>query len=79
MSIDTELKAARLLVTHKVHIKWATPEHVCAVVRGDTGVHDVDLHSGRWRCSCEARVTCSHMTAVMLVTVPAPVVQLVEA
>jgi len=24
----------------------------------------------RWSCSCEARVTCSHLTAVMRVTVP---------
>jgi uncharacterized Zn finger protein len=65
-----EDKAARLLTTGSVWIKWTSPENVCAVVRGDTGVYDVDLHGGRWSCSCEARVECSHLMAVMLVTVP---------
>ena len=74
-----EEKATRLLTTQKVHIRWSTPEHVCAVVRGDHGVHDVDLHNGRWSCSCEARVDCSHLKAVWLVTVPAPVVALVPS
>jgi hypothetical protein len=63
-------KAQRLLTTGHVFIRWSTPEVVAAAVRGDTGVHDVDLHSGRWSCSCAARVTCSHLQAVMLVTVP---------
>jgi len=67
-AVDT--KAGHLLVEHRVFIKWSTPENVCAAVRGDHGVHDVHLHAGRWNCSCPARQTCSHLTAVMRVTVP---------
>ena len=72
MAEQIEAKANRLLAGGRVFIRWSTPEIVSAVVRGDTGVHDVDLHSGRWSCSCPARrQTCSHLTAVMKVTVPA--------
>jgi hypothetical protein len=67
---DLESKVARLLTDGRVFIKWSTPEVVAAAVRGDHGVHDVHLHSGRWSCSCQARATCSHVTAVMRVTIP---------
>ena len=53
-----------------VHIKWRSPEHVCAVVRDADGVFDVHQHGGRWDCSCQARETCSHLAAVMSVTNP---------
>ena len=63
-------KADRLLAEHRVYVKWSTPDNVCAVVRGDSGTHDVHLHSGRWECTCPARSNCSHLAAVMRVTVP---------
>jgi hypothetical protein len=65
-----EAKANRLLADGKVYIRWSTPEIVSAVVQGDSGIHHVRLDRGRWSCPCEARVTCSHLRAVMLVTVP---------
>jgi hypothetical protein len=68
-----EATVARLLTEGRVFVKWSTPENVCAAVRDDGGVHDVHLHGGRWSCTCQARVTCSHLTAVMKVTVPAVV------
>jgi len=67
---DIEAKANRLLTDNRVFIKWATPEHVCAVVRGHGGIYDVRLDRGRWSCPCPARVTCSHLRAVWLVTLP---------
>ena len=71
MTLETvEDKANRLLAEHRVFVKWSTPKQVCAVVRGDSGTHDVHLHGGRWECTCQARSTCSHLTAVMRVTVP---------
>jgi len=63
-------KVNRLLTDHRVRVKGCSPGTVTAVVRGDSGVHDVDLHAGRWSCSCAARVECSHLKAVMFVTVP---------
>lgn len=79
MTESTDEKSKRLLVDHRVHIAWSTPGTVRATVRGDSGVHDCGLHSGRWFCSCEARTTCSHLRAVWLCTTPAPVLQLVES
>ena len=70
MTEPIEDKVVRLLTTGRVFVRWSTPEHVCANVKGDTSVHDVDLHNGRWSCSCPARVECSHLKAVMRVTLP---------
>jgi len=67
---DLETKVARLLADGRVFIRWSTPEIVSAVVRGDAGIYDVRLDRGRWSCPCPARVTCSHLKAVWLVTVP---------
>ena len=65
-----EAKSDRLLTDHRVFVKGCSPGTVTAVVRGDTSVHDVDLHAGRWSCSCAARRDCSHLLAVWAVTVP---------
>ena len=70
MTPDLETKVARLLIDGRVFIKWSTPEIVSAVVRGNSGIYDVRLDRGRWSCPCPARVTCSHLRAVMRVTVP---------
>jgi uncharacterized Zn finger protein len=70
MTTTIEAKVARLLADGRVFIRWSTPEHVSAVVRGDAGIYDVRLDRGRWTCPCQARATCSHMRAVWLVTVP---------
>ena len=66
------VKRNRLLTEHRVYIRLCHPEHVVASVRGDTSVHDIDLTAGRWSCSCPARHRCSHLEAVMSVTVPTP-------
>jgi hypothetical protein len=71
MRENLSAKANRLLTESRVFVKWSTPENVCAAVRGDGGVHDVHLHGGRWSCSCQATTNCSHLEAVMKVTVPA--------
>jgi hypothetical protein len=72
----TLIKARRLLATGKAWVKWSTPENVCAVVRGDTGLWDIDLHADRWNCTCLVRIgPCSHLQAVWLVTVLSEVLQ----
>ena len=64
-------KASRLLADHRVFIRLAVPELVRAAVRGDSSVYDVDLRQGRWSCTCPVRSgDCSHLVAVMAVTVP---------
>jgi hypothetical protein len=70
LSEAIEAKAGRLLSEGKVFITWVSPGSVCAKVQGDTGLRQVCLHSGRWSCSCPAWHGCSHLEAVMWVTVP---------
>lgn len=77
LSAELEAKVCRLLSTGQVHIRWVSPENICATVQGDSGIYEVCLHNGRWRCSCPAWHGCSHLEAVTRVT--APVVHLVPA
>jgi hypothetical protein len=65
-----EDKAGRMLTDHCVFVRIAMPNHVVATIRGDHGIHSVDLTHGRWTCSCAATGGCSHLAAVMAVTVP---------
>ena len=37
--------------------------NLCAVVRDDDGIHDVQLRAGRWWCGC-ATADCTHTKAV---------------
>ena len=69
-------KARRLLWDARVELRQVVPGGlVVAGVRGDTGEHIVtyaidrslaDL-PWRWRCTCKARVRCSHIESVALV------------
>ena len=74
MSTETiDAKACRLLTTGNVQLVKVAPEVVVARVFGDSGVYDVNLHDGRWSCTCPASNTrreCSHRLAVTLVTLP---------
>jgi hypothetical protein len=64
-------KARRLLVEGRVRITGVAPYQVSAVVRGDSAaVYDVRYDGRSWSCACDAYSTlCSHVQAVMLVTV----------
>jgi uncharacterized Zn finger protein len=44
---------------------------VAALVRGDSAkLYRVTHRSGRWSCDCAALGRCSHVQALMLVTLP---------
>ena len=78
MTESVREKSDRLLTTGSVRITWTSPGLVMAIVNGDTDNYVVELHSGRWTCTCPARTDhCSHLRAVWLVTAPANVLQLV--
>lgn len=64
-------KAARLLVGRRVVVVEARPGYSRAVVRGDTGLHEVvETATGR-TCTCSKYArTCSHALAVGMVTAP---------
>lgn len=55
----------------RVTIVHADEGGVAALVRGDTAMtYRVSHAGGEWRCDCPARTRCSHVQALMLVTVP---------
>ena len=61
-------KARRLLADGCVMVIAADEAHTVARVRGDSGIHDVNFHRGKWSCTCPAFGECSHRIAVRLVT-----------
>jgi uncharacterized Zn finger protein len=69
---NSTIKARRLVVEARVRVRQVD-EHaglVLAEVRGDSGrVYPVTYRHGVWRCECDARGTCSHIRAAMLVVV----------
>lgn len=75
---DKDAKGRRLLVEGRLLVRWAVAEPndeerpIMAVCRGDSGrVYELgfDRPSFDWFCDCEARGVCSHLVALMLVTV----------
>ncbi len=69
---DAPAKARRLLQEARVNLTRVDEDVIEAVVRGDSAaVYAVTWHRGRgWSCSCPAwSFRCSHVLALMLVTV----------
>jgi len=64
-------KARRLLAEGRVIVTHVDGRDVRAVVRGDSAeIYSVTHHAGTWACDCAALGRCSHVQALMLVTVP---------
>ncbi len=71
MREDARAKAIRMLGEGRILLEHVRGRTVVASVRGDSGaVYRVAHSSGSWSCDCDARSTCSHVRAVMLVTAP---------
>ena len=66
-------KARRLLIEGRLNIVRRDGDNIWAECRGDSGeVYAVGYDSENlhdWVCSCPARSICSHVKALMLVTV----------
>ena len=46
-----------------------TPSEIAAECKGDSGeLYTLGWRDGHWRCSCKARVDCSHLNALWAVT-----------
>ena len=66
---NAALKARRLLTEGRLVVKIANERVIAATVRGDSGeVYRVGADPGDWYCSCPALSRCSHIQALMLVT-----------
>ena len=64
------VKARRLLGEGRLVLQRVSGSAIQATCRGDSGeVYDVGHEPGQWFCSCPALGRCSHLQALMLVTV----------
>lgn len=64
-------KGVRLVGEGRLLVERVDGDLIVARCRGDHGeVYNLgfDPRAGEWRCTCEARTTCSHLYALMLVT-----------
>jgi uncharacterized Zn finger protein len=67
---NAQRKGERYVAQGRLIVDHVSPEAVRATVRGAGAIHRVTWTPGEgWACSCEARTRCSHLVAVMLVTV----------
>jgi hypothetical protein len=63
-------KGRRLLVEGRLLVERVDGNAVRATCRGDSGaVYRLGHDGAGWFCDCAARSTCSHLRALMLVTV----------
>ena len=68
-------KARRLLAEGRVIVTHVDGRNVSALVRGDSAeLYRVTHSSGTWSCDCAALGRCSHVQALMLITLPVSVV-----
>jgi uncharacterized Zn finger protein len=72
MRENAATKGRRLLVEGRLIVERVEGGLIAATCRGDSGAIyrlGYDPRSGEWRCTCPARGRCSHLVALMLVTV----------
>jgi hypothetical protein len=62
-------KGARLLAEHRLTISRADPDRVEAECRSTGAVYRLGWADGVWSCSCSAKGRCSHLWALLSVTV----------
>jgi uncharacterized Zn finger protein len=67
---NAEAKGARYLREGRLTIERVDEHRVLAICKGTGAVYGVGWDRARgWVCSCPARGRCSHLVALMLVTV----------
>ena len=67
------LKARRLLADVRLRVCRAGGSGIEAQCWGDSAErYELGFREGRWFCSCPALGRCSHLVALMLVTVKPP-------
>lgn len=57
-----------MLLEGRLRVRRVEGNEIVAECKGDSGVMYEVVHStGRWHCSCPARVDCSHLRALQRV------------
>ncbi len=62
-------KGRRYLLEGRLLVDHVDADTIRATCRGAGDVYRLGYDRGGWWCSCPARTTCSHLTALQLVTV----------
>ena len=62
-------KGRRYLLEGRLIVSAVDCAGIEARCRGAGEIHQLGYRRGRWWCSCPARGTCSHLTALQLVVV----------
>ena len=63
-------KGIRYLAEGRLTVRRADPYAITATCRGDSAeVYRVGCAEGEWFCTCPAKGRCSHLQALMLVSV----------
>lgn len=66
---NAEAKGRRYLTEGRLLVRFAGPQGIRAICRGNGEFYRVGYERGGWWCTCPAKGRCSHLIALMLVTV----------
>jgi SWIM zinc finger len=66
---NARLKGSRLLAEHRMMVHRVDAGRIEAERRGTGAVYRLGWAHGAWSCSCPARGRCSHLWALLSVTV----------
>lgn len=69
---NAEMKGRRYLTEGRLVVEAVDARRIVASCRGNGAVHQLGYSPGGWNCSCEAVGRCSHLVALMLVTIAPP-------
>lgn len=69
MRESAQAKGLRYLAEHRLTVLRVDAERVEAECRGGRALYRLGWQDGTWRCNCPALGTCSHLHALMAVTV----------
>jgi SWIM zinc finger len=66
---NAQAKGLRYLCEHRLTVLRVNGDDVEAECRGAGAVYRLGYRDGEWFCGCPAKTTCSHLHALMAVTV----------
>lgn len=66
---SAQSKGVRYLGEARLTVDRVDHDLVHATCRGQGAVYDVGHDQRGWYCTCPARTTCAHLTALQLVTI----------
>lgn len=66
---NVDAKGRRYVSEGRLTVEHLDSQEIRATVRGEGAMYKLGYQRGSWKCSCPALTRCSHLVALMLVTV----------